>query len=415
MALPSRFNRSHMTFILITTFLNFAGIGIVNPIAPFLVGRYVPQHDVALTVAILFTSYAFFQLLAAPSLGALSDRYGRRPILFICLMGSAIGYLVMGIGGALGILFLGRILDGITGGNTTIISAYAADMTTPDERTRFYSLLGASAGMGFVIGPTLGGLIYRLTDTYTAPLFFASFVTILNAIWGYFTMPETLSPEKRATPIPLTRLNPLSQLVTVFRLTQLRTLLLSIFLWSVAFAVVQSNFSSLAADHLGWKPDQIGLAFLEYGLISVFTQAVLMQRLLHKFNEEQLVRGGLWIMVVGFMLMASLTLTHALLVVLSGVALAALATGLINPSFDSLLSKRVGVDQQGIVQGGNHSTQALARVVGPLWAGLSYRQFGQSTPYLTGAVGLLLAAIIITNKRRRSHPAQISTASSAAD
>lgn len=390
-------SRNQTTFIMLTAFLNFVGIGIINPLAPFLVNGYVARRDIALTVALMFTAYSFFQFIASPTLGALSDRYGRRPVLFISLLGSAIGYVLMGVGGALSILFLGRILDGVTGGNVTVMNAYLADITKPEERTRAYGLLGAAGGMGFVIGPTLGGVLYRLTDSYTAPLFFAAGMTLVNVVWGYFVMPETLGVEKRNTKVTLTRLNPLTQLAQVFNLAQLRLLLVGIFFWAVAFAVVQSNFSSLAEDSLGWTPDQIGLGFLEYGLISVFAQVVLIRRWLPKFGETRLAIGGLLLMALGFLMVGALAVVNSLVIMIIGIALTALGTGLITPSLNGLLSNRVEAHQQGLAQGGNYSIQALARVVGPVWAGLSYQRIGPSAPYIFGAVGLVVAAVIILN------------------
>src|SRR5262249_23119484 len=157
---------------------------------------------------------------------ALSDRFGRRGILIISLLGTALGYFIFGLGGALWVLYLGRITDGITGGNIATIYAYGADITQPHERTQFFGKLGAAAGFGFVVGPALGGLIYRLSGgSITAPLFFAALVALANTVWGYFAMPESLPPERRAERIPLARLNPFSQLLNIFKLAQLRLLL----------------------------------------------------------------------------------------------------------------------------------------------------------------------------------------------
>src|SRR5258708_3106541 len=157
-------------FILFTAFLNLAGVGILNPIVPFIVGKYVARADGAFVVSLLFTSYSLCQFLAVPTLGALSDRFGRRPVMLISLLGSAAGYLIFGLGGALWVLFLGRIIDGLTGGNIATIYAYGADITEPKDRTHFFGLLGAAAGMGFVMGPALAALLYKLTNTFQPPL-----------------------------------------------------------------------------------------------------------------------------------------------------------------------------------------------------------------------------------------------------
>src|SRR5258707_6874907 len=184
-------------FILFTALLTLAGVGILTPIVPFIVGKYVARADGAFVVSLLFTSYSLCQFLAVPTLGALSDRFGRRPVLLISLLGSAAGYLIFGLGGALWVLFLGRIIDGLTGGNIATIYAYGADITEPKDRTHFFGLLGAAAGMGFVMGPALGGLLYKLTNSFEAPLYFAAALTLANTVWGFFAMPVSPKPDKR--------------------------------------------------------------------------------------------------------------------------------------------------------------------------------------------------------------------------
>ena len=269
--------RGMLIFIMATVFLNLAGIGIINPVAPFLVGQYVAERDIALVTTLLLASYALSQFIAVPTLGALSDRYGRRPVLIISLFGSVIGYLIMGVGGALIMLFLGRVIDGLTGGNIAITDAYLADITRKEERTRYYGILGAAAGMGLVIGPALGGLIYRLTDSYTAPLYFAAGVALLNTLLGVFILPESLPVNKRST-IQLKQLNPLSQLGAVLRIAHLRWLLLGIFIWVSSSMLAQSTFAPVARDRLGWQPDAIGLGFLAWGVVSVIVQAGCQER-----------------------------------------------------------------------------------------------------------------------------------------
>ncbi|MCC7209046.1 MAG: MFS transporter, partial [Anaerolineae bacterium] len=159
-------------FILAAAFLNLVGIGIVGPILPYITAQYVAPDQLAAASGLLFGSFSFFQFFAVPGLGALSDRYGRRPVLLISLAGSALGYLLFGMGGALWVLFLGRSIDGVTGGNLSTIYAYAADVTTAGERTRFFGRIGAASSLGFVVGPALGGLLARIS--LAAPMYFAA-------------------------------------------------------------------------------------------------------------------------------------------------------------------------------------------------------------------------------------------------
>jgi MFS transporter, DHA1 family, tetracycline resistance protein len=334
---------------------------------PFITSSYVDREDGALVVALLFTSYSLCQFLAVPSLGALSDRYGRRPVMLISLFGSAVGYLLFGIGGALWILFAGRIIDGLTGGNIATIYAYAADVTEPKERTKFFGLVGAFSGLGFVVGPAMGGIVYKLTDSVESPLYLAAFVVLLNTLWGYFVMPESLTPEHRATEIKLTRLNPFTQLVEVFRIPQLRLLLLGIFLWTLDFAMLQSNLSYLTEDQLGWTPDSTSAIFFVVGLVGIITQGLLVRRLLPLLGETRMALFGFGAQAIGFIIIVIVTATGIAPLVYLSVAFVALGNGLIVPSVTALASQSVGMSEQGRVQGGNQGVQALGRVLGPMW------------------------------------------------
>ncbi|MEP7286033.1 MAG: MFS transporter [Chloroflexota bacterium] len=391
----TKVSRFTIWFILITAFLNLAGIGIINPVVPFIASSYVAKQDAAFTIALLFTVYSLCQFIAVPTLGALSDRYGRRPVLLISLLGSAAGYFIFGIGGALWMLFLGRIIDGLTGGNLAAIYAYAADITEPKDRTHFFGLLGAMAGMGFVVGPALGGIVYKLTNNISSPLYFAAVVTLLTTLWGFFVMPESLSPEKRDTQITLARLNPLTQLVDVFKIPQLRLLLLGIFLWVLAFAMLQSNLSYLTEDRLRWSADGTSAIFTVIGLVGIITQGLLIRRLLPILGEARMALVGIGSLALGFVLIAIVTFTGSAALLFVAIVFVALGNGLITPSLTGLASQAVSMREQGRVQGGNQSVQALARVIGPLWGGWAYGSIGQSAPYLSGAVGLGVAALTV--------------------
>jgi len=383
-----------VAFILITAFLNLAGVGLLNPVLPAIVSQYVPKHNVDAIVAALLISFSLCQFIAVPTLGALSDRYGRRVILLVSLLGSAAGYLIFGLGGALWVLFLGRIIDGLTGGNLAAIYAYAADITEPKDRTKFFGQLGAAAGFGFVIGPALGGLIYSVTGgSNSAPLYFAALVTLANTVWGYFAMPESLAPEKRSENIPLAGLNPFSQLLSVFKLAQLRVLLLGIFLWVFAFAIMQSNLSSLTETHLGWRPDATSVIFFVVGVIGIIVQGWIIPRTLPRYGELKLTIIGLVSLAIGFSLLALLAATLIPALVFAGIIFTATGNGLVTPTFTGLLSQSVGPRDQGRVQGGSQSIQALARVLAPVWVGVVLGINDQllPVPYITGVIALLVA------------------------
>jgi MFS transporter, DHA1 family, tetracycline resistance protein len=395
---------STVWFILITSFLNLAGIGILIPISPFLLNPYNLGENEALAQGALFTAYSAFQFLAVPTLGALSDRFGRRPVLLISLFGTAVGYLIMGASTSLWMLFLGRIIDGITGGNLGTMYAYGADITTPQERTKFFGRLGSAASVGFLLGPALGGFIFKLTGSVEAPLLFAAAITLLNTIWGYFVMPESLAPERRLESIPLSRLNPFTQLIDVFRIRSVRLLLVGVLIWTASFAIIQSNVAYLVEDRFGGTTDDTTAVITLVGLTSLFTQGWLVGWLVPRFGELRLAIAGIVSMVIGFILIGVATTTGIGAVIFIAVLFNAGGNGLAVPTITGLLSQAVDVTAQGRIQGGNQSIQALGRTVGPMWASWMYTHVGESSPYFSGAVGLVGALVTVIASARKPKP-----------
>jgi DHA1 family tetracycline resistance protein-like MFS transporter len=380
-------------FALVTAFLSTMGISIIAPVVPFLVQPYVGDPNaLALIVGALTSAYAICQFIAAPGLGALSDRYGRRPILLLCLLGSVVGYLLFGIGGALWVLFLGRILDGLTGGNISTLFAYVADITPPAERGQYFGKVGAATGVGFIVGPLIGGLAARFG--YPAPLFVGAAITLANIVWGYFFMPESLDRTQRATALRVAQVNPFRQLREVFAIAQLRWLLLATFLNVLPFAVLQSNVAVLAKDTLNWEPAAIGMVYFGVGLQDIVTQGVLVQRLLPKFGDIKVAIGGMATEIAGYLLIAASAYAGSALLVL-GVVLFASGEAVLGPALGGVISRTVSPREQGRVQGGSQSVQALARVAGPVLGGQLYASLGPTAPYLSGAllVGLAIVAI----------------------
>jgi MFS transporter, DHA1 family, tetracycline resistance protein len=204
----------------ISVFLNIAGFTLILPVIPFLVGQYVPPVEVGLYVGLIVSVFALCAFCAAPVMGALSDRYGRRPILMLSLLGSTVGYVIFGLGGALWVLFAGRIIDGLTAGNISTVYAYVADTFAPEERGRIYGVLGAVGGLGFMLGPVAGGLLGAIYPA--APLFAAAALTLVSIVWIYLALPESLARDATPPAWRWQQLNPLAQLAHVLGIAALR-------------------------------------------------------------------------------------------------------------------------------------------------------------------------------------------------
>jgi MFS transporter, DHA1 family, tetracycline resistance protein len=389
-------DRRTIAFILVTAFLNTMGLMVIIPVLPFLAQRYVSNpNDLATVVGWLTSVYAICQFIAAPALGALSDRYGRRPILLISLFGSAVGYVIFGLGGALWVLFLGRVIDGLTGGNFSTIYAYVADVTEPQDRGKYFGMLGAASGVGFVLGPAIGGL--TATFGYQVPLFVAAAITTANIVWGYLYLPESLAKQHRAEKINVLQLNPFGQLRAVFAIPQLQWLLVATFLFSFPFAALTSNLSVFAKDSLRWDAGAVGGLLFVVGVVEIVVQGGLIGRLLPIFGEMKLTIVGLLCQIIGFLLLSLVAGLASALPLFVGSVVFALGDGLVEPSVSGLISRTVGPREQGRVQGGTRAVEALARIFGPVWGGVLYVQLGHASPYWSGAVavGLAIGAVFL--------------------
>jgi len=397
-------NKKIIAFLIVVVLLNTMGMTIIVPVVPFMTLKYMSNpKDLAVVVGWMVSLYGICQLLVAPGLGLLSDRFGRRPVLFVCLLGSAIGYLLFGLGGALWMLFLGRIIDGLTGGNYSVLFACIADITKPEERGKYFGMVGGFSGVGFILGPVIGGLLASIS--YSVPFIVAAVVFLLDLIWGFFFLPESLRKEHRVTSIRLRDLNPLKQIGNVFTMANLRWLLLAGFLYALPFAALQSNLTILMKDSLGWNATQAGLVATLVGVVDIAVQGVLVGKLLPIFGDMNLGIGSLMLVAISYLLLGSIALVASPLLLIAGVILFAGSGGLVENALRSLTSRAVGPRQQGMVSGASQSMQSLAMVLGPIFGGVLYAQIGHASPYWSGAIIILMAAgsIILSRPARRAH------------
>jgi DHA1 family tetracycline resistance protein-like MFS transporter len=371
-----------ITFIFITVFVDMLGYSMMLPLLPFFIQA---QGGNAALAGGLQSLYALLQLLSGPILGSFSDRYGRKPILILCLFGTAVAYTIFGLADSILILYLAVLLDGLTGNNLTTSFTYVADVTEADERSRGMGIVSAAFGLGLMAGPVLGGLLssYGLF----VPAFVAAGIALVNTIYGIFILPESLPPEKRSRHTP--SLNFIDQLRGVFKTRNIRFLLLSLFFLNLAFSGLQTNFPLFSNARFHWDARQNGIFFAFVGVIAVFVQGFLYGRLQPRFGEKRLALTGLLLMALG---MAGVALASQAWMVYPIVGIAALGSGISIPSLSGMTSNRVPLDEQGRLMGANQTLLSFTSIIGPLMAGLAFDNIGMGAPYWIGS-GLALLAL----------------------
>jgi DHA1 family tetracycline resistance protein-like MFS transporter len=359
--------RSPLVVIFTTVFIDLLGFGIVIPVLPFY-AEGTRFNATPRTVGFLFASYSIMQLIFSPVLGRLSDKYGRRPVLLISIIGTAIGFLILGFAKTLWMLFVGRILDGISGGNISTAQAYIADITTKEDRAKGMGLIGAAFGLGFIFGPAIGGILSRWG--IQVPFLFAAGLCFANAILLYFTLPETVTADHPAR-VSAAGGRGFSQLLDSLKQPRLRFILTIYFLFIVAFSIMTTSFSLYTMFRFGYDAQHNGYLFAYVGLIAVIIQGVLIGRLVKRFGE-------LWLVIVGALFFAVSLFSvpfvgpnsGGLLALLIGGGIFSLGNSLSTPALNSLASKSVGPADQGSVLGVTQSVASLARAVGPSIAAL---------------------------------------------
>ncbi|MBC2331391.1 MFS transporter [Listeria welshimeri] len=388
-----------LLFGLIAVFLCGTGFSIIMPVVPFLVAPYVNNSsEQALMVTLLTSVYALCVFFAAPGLGALSDRFGRRPVLLLCFIGSAIGYFIFGLGGALWVLFLGRIIEGITGGSISTLFAFFADITPQENRTKYFGWVSAAAGAGAALGPAFGGFIAHFG--YAMPFFFGAAITLLNFLFGYFYMPESLKKEHRLKSIPLMRLNPFSQLLNILTIKNLGRILISGFFIWVPNGSLQAVMSQFAIDSFSWKPVLIGMMFSIMGIQDILSQAFIMPKLLLKLTDKQIAIFGMIAEIIGYTLIAASSIFAFAPLLIIGMFIFGFGDSIFGPSFNGMVSKSASASEQGRIQGGSQAIQSLARIIGPIIGGQIYITLGHAAPAVMGII-LIIAAVFILSKRTR--------------
>jgi DHA1 family tetracycline resistance protein-like MFS transporter len=358
-------NRSPLIVIFTTVFIDLVGFGIVIPVLPFYAEGTI-FNATPRTVGLLFASYSVMQLIFAPILGGVSDKKGRRPVLFLSIIGTGIGFLVLGLANSLWMLFAGRILDGITGGNISTAQAYIADITTSENRAKGMGLIGAAFGLGFIFGPAIGGILSRWG--IQVPFFFAAGLCFANALLLYFRLPETITPDHPARHRAAGGRG-LGQLFDALKQPRLAFVLTIYFLFVVAFSIMTTSFSLYTMFRFGYDAQHTGYLFAYVGLIAVVIQGGLIGRLVKRFGELPLVIfGALCFAKSLFEVPFVGPAAGGLAALLVGGGVFSMGNSLATPALTSLASKSVGAAEQGTVLGVTQSVASLARAVGPFLA-----------------------------------------------
>ena len=352
-----------LVFIFITLFLDVLGIGLVVPILPKLVESLAGGgvDRASFLYGWLVGLYALMQFLFAPILGNLSDRFGRRPVILFSLFGSGLDYLLLAWAPTLPWFFLGRIVSGITGANFSAAAAYIADVSPPERRAANFGLIGAAFGIGFIFGPALGGWLgdYGLRVPFIA----AGILTLVNGLYGLFILPESLKPENRRS-FSLSRSNPIGALLGLRRHRLVLGLSVSYFISSLAHQVYPSIWVLYTGYRYGWDTKQTGLSLALVGLMAAIVQGGLARKLIPKWGERRSAIVGFAIMAIaltGYGLAPEGWIVYPLIVFGS-------LSGLAVPAIQGMISRTVGDNEQGGIQGSLTSLQSVAGALGPLLA-----------------------------------------------
>jgi MFS transporter, DHA1 family, tetracycline resistance protein len=387
-AMP-KISRPLITIFLIV-FIDLLGFGLILPLLPFIAERY---HATPQMIGLLAATYSFFQFVSAPILGRLSDKYGRKKLLIISQFGTFVGFIILGFSTTLAMLFLSRIIDGITGGNISIAQAYIADTTDKKNRAQGMGLIGAAFGLGFVIGPVLGGYLFRYG--FSVPAFFAAAISMLTMILTAIFLKESVSKENQQA---AGKQNGLSELKLLFKNNNLVRFTTVFFVLNLAFSSFQGIFALWTQKYLGWTPQQIGYMFTYIGIIAVVTQIKILPELLKRSTEIKLTMSGLTLMAVSFIWLA---LSKSLFSVLGANTLIVIGSGLMGPTTQALATEEVKSTEHGTTMGIFQSFASVGRILGPILGGYLFAAH-PNMPFFTAAAATAIGIGILFPMRRKA-------------
>jgi MFS transporter, DHA1 family, tetracycline resistance protein len=380
-----------VAFVLITVALDILGLGIIIPVYPKLVERFLggDTAQAAISVGLIATLFAAAQFIFSPLLGALSDRFGRRPIILLSNLGLGLDYLLIAFAPTLSWLFIGRALSGITAASIPTASAYIADVTPPKKRAAAFGLIGAAFGIGFVLGPAVGGFLGHLDPRL--PFFVAAGLSLANWLYGYFILPESLPPSRRAS-FEWKKANPLGSLVLLRSHPNLMGMASVHFLNYLAHMVLQTVFVLYVGYRYAWDARAVGFSLMLVGFCSAVVMGGLIGPIVKRFKERKTILAGLFFGILGF---TAFGFAPSGAWFLAGIPLLALWS-LMDPALNSLMSRLVSHREQGRLQGANNCIRSISEMVGPsIFTGVFAWFIGSNAPFLFPGAPFLVSSLLI--------------------
>lgn len=391
-----------LVIIFFTVFIDLVGFGIIIPLNPYLARMF---HATPLMIGLLMSVYSLMQFLFAPVWGQLSDRVGRRPVILISLVGGSLSHLGFGFATSMTGLLLARAFAGMFGGNISTAMAYIADITTEKDRSKGMGMIGAAFGLGFILGPVIGGLFASVGKHLGStpplgesfPALIASGICFVNFLFALKFLPESRKSDSKAQ----AKTHRFRKIWNAVSQPLLGTLMLLVFLNGFAMAHIEASLFLFVQDKFGWSLEQASFGFGYIGVILVFTQGYLIRKLLPKKGERNLLIAGLVLSGLGFGL---ISLSHGLALVAIGVTALGFGNGLVNPSLNGSVSLVSGAEVQGNNLGVSQSLSSLARILGPVTGGYLYQSMGNWVPFAAAAgFAFLGAAIAFVIRERLPH------------
>ena len=401
--------KAALGFIFVTVLVDVIGFGIIIPVMPSLISELI-QGDISAASSYggwLMFAYAIMQFLCAPILGNLSDKYGRRPVLLFSLLGFGIDYIFLALAPTIGWLFIGRIIAGITGASFTTASAYIADISEPDKRAQNFGMIGAAFGLGFIIGPLIGGLLGQFGSR--VPFIAAAVLTLLNWLYGYFVLPESLAKENRR-PFSWKRANPLGSLMQLKKYPAVAGLIISLTLVYIGAHAVQSTWSFYNIGKFNWDEKMVGYSLAFVGFMIALVQGGLIRIVIPKIGQEKSLYIGLLLYSIGMVLFAFATQGWMMFAFCTVYCLG----GIAGPAIQGIISSHVPSNEQGELQGALTSLMSATSIVGPLLMTNLFSYFTRPSapvyfpgaPFLMGAVLFLASTILSYRSLKADHARQ---------